>query len=74
VQHGHPCGAIKVIALITETAQAVLSGSTFTTPPARVIGYTWGAEDLAADVGASTNRTAAAISNSRSGWRARPAC
>ena len=57
-QHGHSCGSIKVIALITETAQAVLSGSTFTTPPARVIGYTWGAEDLAADVGASANRTA----------------
>ena len=58
-QYGHPCGSIKVIALITETANAVLSGSSFTTPPARVIGYTWGAEDLAADVGASTNRTAA---------------
>jgi citrate lyase subunit beta/citryl-CoA lyase len=57
-QHGHPCGSIKVIALITETANAVLSGSSFTTPPARVVGYTWGAEDLAADVGASANRTA----------------
>ncbi len=59
VQHGHPCGSIKVLALITETANAVLSASSFTTPPARVIGYTWGAEDLAADVGASANRTAA---------------
>lgn len=57
-QHGHAIGSIKVIALITETAQAVLSGSTFMTPPARVIGYTWGAEDLAADVGASANRAA----------------
>jgi citrate lyase subunit beta/citryl-CoA lyase len=57
-QHGHAAGSIKVIALITETAQAVLSGSSFTTPPARVIGYTWGAEDLAADVGASANRDA----------------
>jgi citrate lyase subunit beta/citryl-CoA lyase len=58
VQHGHPRGCIKVIALITETAQAVLNGPTFAAPPARVIGYTWGAEDLAADVGASANRTA----------------
>ncbi|MDH5176611.1 MAG: CoA ester lyase [Gammaproteobacteria bacterium] len=57
-QHGHAAGSIKVIALITETAQAVLSGSSFITPPARVIGYTWGAEDLAADVGASANRSA----------------
>lgn len=57
-QHGHAQGSIKVIALITETAQAVLSGSTFITPPARVVGYTWGAEDLAADVGASANRSA----------------
>jgi citrate lyase subunit beta / citryl-CoA lyase len=57
-QDGHAPGSIKVIALITETAQAMLSGSTFAQPPARVIGYTWGAEDLAADVGASANRTA----------------
>ncbi|MBP6104855.1 MAG: CoA ester lyase [Steroidobacteraceae bacterium] len=57
-QHGHPSGCIKLIALITETAHAVLNGASFTTPPARVIGYTWGAEDLAADVGASANRTA----------------
>ena len=58
VQHGLAYGSIKVLALITETANAVLSGASFTTPPARVIGYTWGAEDLAADVGASANRTA----------------
>jgi citrate lyase subunit beta / citryl-CoA lyase len=56
-QHGHPRGTIKVIALITETAQAVLNGATFAAPPARVIGFTWGAEDLAAEVGASANRT-----------------
>ena len=57
-QHGLEYGSIKVLALITETANAVLSGASFTNPPARVIGYTWGAEDLAADVGASANRTA----------------
>ena len=57
-QHGHPVGVTKVIALVTETAQAMLSGSSFTSPPSRVTGYTWGAEDLAADVGASANRTA----------------
>jgi citrate lyase subunit beta / citryl-CoA lyase len=57
VQHRLPCGSVKVIALITETANAMLSGASFTAPPARVTGYTWGAEDLAADVGASANRT-----------------
>jgi len=55
-QHGLAQGSIKVIALITETAQAMLSASTFMQPPARVVGYTWGAEDLAAAVGASANR------------------
>jgi citrate lyase subunit beta/citryl-CoA lyase len=57
-QHGLTQGSIKVIALITETAQAMLSASTFMQPPARVVGYTWGAEDLAAAVGASSNRKA----------------
>jgi citrate lyase subunit beta/citryl-CoA lyase len=56
VQHGQTRGSIKVLALITETASAVLNGASFATPPARVVGYSWGAEDLAADVGASANR------------------
>ena len=43
-QHGHPCGSIKVLALITETANAVLSGSSFTTPPACLL-YTSDAAD-----------------------------
>jgi citrate lyase subunit beta / citryl-CoA lyase len=59
VQHGQPRGSTKVIALITETARAMLDAASFASPPARVIGYTWGAEDLAAEVGASANRTAA---------------
>jgi len=57
VQHGQTRGSIKVLALITETASAVLNGASFATPPARVVGYSWGAEDLAADVGASANRS-----------------
>jgi citrate lyase subunit beta/citryl-CoA lyase len=56
--HGLQVGSIKVIALVTETAHAVLNGADFAAPPARVVGYTWGAEDLAADVGASANRSA----------------
>jgi citrate lyase subunit beta/citryl-CoA lyase len=47
----------KVIVLVTETAGAVLNAASFANPPGRVVGYSWGAEDLAADVGASANRT-----------------
>jgi citrate lyase subunit beta / citryl-CoA lyase len=57
-QHALPHRSIEVIALITETAGAMLNGSTFVEPPARVVGYSWGAEDLAADIGAAANRTA----------------
>jgi len=58
LETGHEPGRepIKVIALVTETAQALLNGASFATPPARVVGYSWGGEDLAADVGASENR------------------
>lgn len=57
-EQGFTGGSIKVIALITECAQAVLNGASFAKAPARVTGYSWGAEDLAADIGASANRTA----------------
>jgi citrate lyase subunit beta / citryl-CoA lyase len=56
-RHGYAPGSIKVIALITECAQAVLNAASFAQAPARVTGYSWGAEDLAADIGASANRT-----------------
>jgi citrate lyase subunit beta / citryl-CoA lyase len=56
-EHRHAIGTIKVVALVTETAQAVLNAATFSAPPGRVAGYSWGAEDLAADIGASSNRT-----------------
>jgi citrate lyase subunit beta/citryl-CoA lyase len=50
-------GRIGLIPLITETAGAVLNAASFTTLPSRVRGLTWGAEDLAADLGALANRT-----------------
>jgi citrate lyase subunit beta/citryl-CoA lyase len=56
VTHMHEPGAIKVIALVTESAGAVLNAASFAHTPARVTGFTWGAEDLAADIGASGNR------------------
>jgi citrate lyase subunit beta/citryl-CoA lyase len=54
---GFPPGSIRLMPLITESAGALLKAATFTALPARVAGLTWGAEDLAADVGAARNRT-----------------
>jgi citrate lyase subunit beta/citryl-CoA lyase len=56
--NGQPVGTIAVVALVTETAHAMLHAAGFAAPPKRVIGYSWGAEDLAAEVGAGANRTA----------------
>jgi citrate lyase subunit beta/citryl-CoA lyase len=57
-EHQLPRDSIKVVALVTETAQALLNAASFARPPSRVTGYTWGAEDLAADLGVASNRTA----------------
>jgi citrate lyase subunit beta / citryl-CoA lyase len=50
-------GSVGLIPLITESAAAVLNAASFTSPPSRVRGLTWGAEDLAADLGAISNRS-----------------
>jgi citrate lyase subunit beta/citryl-CoA lyase len=57
-QCSHARGSIGLLPLITESAGALLRAASFTALPARVVGLTWGAEDLAADLGASANRTA----------------
>ena len=49
-------GSVGLIPLITESAGAVLNAASFTRLPGRVRGLTWGAEDLAADIGALGNR------------------
>jgi citrate lyase subunit beta/citryl-CoA lyase len=54
---GFPRGDIGLLPLVTESASAVLNAASFTSLPERVTGLTWGAEDLAADVGASGNKT-----------------
>ena len=54
---GYERGSIGLLPLITESAGALLKAASFTGLPGRVAGLTWGAEDLAADVGASANRT-----------------
>lgn len=54
--HGHAVGQTQMIPMITETAGALLSLPTFQTAPARVCAMTWGAEDLAIELGAAVNR------------------
>lgn len=49
-------GAIKIHALMTENARGMLNAATFGGKTARLAALTWGAEDLAADIGASANR------------------
>ncbi len=52
-------GVTRLLPLITESAMAMLSLPGFAVAPARVTGFTWGAEDLAADIGALGNRNEA---------------
>jgi citrate lyase subunit beta / citryl-CoA lyase len=48
-------GETQVIALATETADSMFTVGTYRDAP-RLVAMTWGAEDLAADVGATGNR------------------
>lgn len=48
-------GAIKVIVLVTEAAEGMFTTGNYAGAP-RVVALTWGAEDLADAVGASSNR------------------
>jgi citrate lyase subunit beta/citryl-CoA lyase len=57
--HGLPEGAIRIIALATETAASLFACGTYRDSSPRLTGITWGAEDLSADLGAETNRDAA---------------
>lgn len=57
-RHGFAAGSIGLLPLITESAGALLKAGSFTGLPARVKGLTWGAEDLAADIGALANKDA----------------
>lgn len=54
--HGLVAGGIKVIPMITETAGAMLQLTSFVPTPPRVVGMTWGAEDLATELGAAASR------------------
>jgi citrate lyase subunit beta / citryl-CoA lyase len=55
---GLPDGHIKILPIATETAASLFVAGTFARSSARLIGLTWGAEDLSADLGAQANRDA----------------
>ncbi len=56
--HGLPVGEIKIIPVATETAKSMFALGTYATASERMTLMTWGAEDIAAVVGASANRDA----------------
>lgn len=54
-EHGLPAGGIGILPVATETAAAVFNLGSYSKDTPRLRGITWGAEDLGAAVGASTN-------------------
>jgi citrate lyase subunit beta/citryl-CoA lyase len=54
--HGLSDGAIKILALATETAASLFVCGSYRNSSPRLAGITWGAEDLSAELGAETNR------------------
>jgi citrate lyase subunit beta/citryl-CoA lyase len=57
-RHGLPDGGILILPVATETARALFNLGTYAGASPRLYGLTWGAEDLAAALGASANRDA----------------
>jgi citrate lyase subunit beta/citryl-CoA lyase len=55
-QNALPDGHIKILPIATETAAAMFLAGTFAGSSKRLIGLTWGAEDLSAELGAQANR------------------
>ena len=54
--HGLADGALDIIAIATETAQAMFLAGTYGGSSKRLKGLTWGAEDLSVELGAEANR------------------
>ena len=55
---GLPEGSIKVLAQSVESAAGLFAAGTFRDVSRRLIGMTWGPEDLSAELGAESNRDA----------------
>jgi citrate lyase subunit beta/citryl-CoA lyase len=56
-REGLPLGSTRILPVATETARAMFALGTYQQLSPRLIGLTWGAEDLSTAVGASSNRT-----------------
>jgi citrate lyase subunit beta / citryl-CoA lyase len=54
--HGVDDGATAIIAMAIETATGLFLAGTFAGKSRRLLGLSWGAEDLAAELGAESNR------------------
>lgn len=54
-EHGIEAGSVRILPVATETATAVFTLGDYRHQAPRVVGLTWGAEDLGAAVGASAN-------------------
>ena len=55
---GMPAGTVRIMVVATETPQAMFALGSYTPPHPRLAGLTWGAEDLAAAIGATANKEA----------------
>jgi len=55
---GLPEGSIKILAQTVESAAGVFTAGSYKNCSQRLIGVTWGPEDLAAEIGAEANREA----------------
>ena len=55
-EHDMPVGSIRILPVATETPQAIFALGGYAGCGKRLAGLTWGAEDLAAAVGATANR------------------
>jgi citrate lyase subunit beta/citryl-CoA lyase len=55
---GLPDGHIRIVAIATETANALFLAGTYRGASARLEGLSWGAEDLSVELGAEVNRDA----------------
>ncbi|MDA8870909.1 aldolase/citrate lyase family protein, partial [Rhizobiaceae bacterium] len=53
---GAPDGSTAITAIVTETAAATLAAGTYANSSPRLRAMTWGAEDLAADLGVTRQR------------------
>ncbi|MFK7887987.1 MAG: CoA ester lyase [Gammaproteobacteria bacterium] len=55
-QHGIERGSTRILPIVTETPKAVFQLGSYTVGVPRLVGLTWGAEDLGAAIGASARR------------------